>query len=194
MDGNSGGVGMNERDEVGELLRAFAEGDKAGEERLFTMLYPELHGIAMRVVGPRGRNHTLQPTALVGEAYLRIYHSACVSWESRAHFLAFAAKAIRHVLIDYARRKNAGKRRAAGERVPVERVWVTWESRAISVLDLDEALETLATRDERAARVVELRFFGGLSTSEIASYLRQSTRTVERDWEFANAWLQLRLS
>lgn len=157
---------------------------------LFDALYPELKQLAAGYMRRQSRAHTLQPTALVNELYLKLSRSSKVPPTSREHFLAVAAVSMRNILVDHARRKHRAKRSAPGERVPLEVVEVLFDDRAIDLLDLVEALDGLAQVDARAHRVLELRFFGGLTMDGIASYLDTPKRTVERAWAFANAWLR----
>ena len=171
------------------LLRAWAQGDEAAGDRLFPILYSELRRQAGRYMRRERRSHTLQPSGLVNEAYLRLAASPDLDWHDRAHFFAIAARVMRQVLVDHARRRRAAKR---------EGCHVTFDDADAPVeppelLDLEDALKELVALDPRQARVVELRFFGGLDTRETADAMGISERTVKREWQTARAWLQQRL-
>ena len=174
---------------VTKLLRAWAQGDEAAGERLFPMLYGELRRQAGRYMRRERRSHTLQPSGLVNEAYLRLAASPDLDWHDRAHFFAIAARVMRQVLVDHARRRRAAKR---------EGCHVTFDDADApaappDLLDLEHALKELVALDPRQARVVELRFFGGLDVDETADVMGLSARTVKREWQTARAWLQHRL-
>jgi RNA polymerase sigma factor (TIGR02999 family) len=175
--------------EITELLRCFDDGDSASGERLLSLVYGELRRLARGQLDRGPGQSTLQPTALVHEAYLRLVEKDSASWQGRQHFYAVAARAMRSVLIDHARARAAAKRGGDLQRVPLERVLVEVEERAMDLLALDEALERLADMDGELARLVELRFFAGMSLAETADVLGVSTRTVERSWRTARAWL-----
>ena len=180
--------------EVSRLLRRQDEESlPTSAEALFGVLYDELRRVARRYMGGQSPAHTLQPTALVHEAWMRVVKADEAVLEDRERFLAVAARAMRSVLVDSARRRNAQKR-DGGERIPLEDILPSFEERAVDLVALDEALGQLAERSERAAQVVELRFFGGLSIEDTARVLNQSTATVERDWRSARAWLSSRLN
>jgi RNA polymerase sigma factor (TIGR02999 family) len=178
-----------------ELLHRLGAGDaKAGDE-LLPLVYEELHRIAARMMRGQGRDHTLQPTALVHEAYLRLVAEQIPpSFDSRSHFLCVAAKAMRSVLVDHARRRRAGKRAEIGERIALAQVAEALEREGPDLLALDEALTRLAAVDEALARVVELRFFGGLSVEDTARALSVSEPTVIRAWRVARMWLKRELA
>ena len=171
-----------------ELLLRADEGEPLEMEELTTLLYAELRRIAERYLRAERADHTLQPTALVHEAFMRLVDQDSVSWAGRAHFLAIAASMMRRVLIDHARRRSAVKRDRG-------RLLTTWPGSRkgaadpLDLLQLHDALERLAVVDPRAARVVELRYFGGLEVKEAAEVLDVSERTVKRDWRLARAWL-----
>lgn len=171
------------------LLRAWAEGDEAAGDRLFPILYSELRRQAGRFMRRERRGHTLQPSGLVHEAYLRLAAVSDLDWHDRTHFFAIAARVMRQVLVDHARRRRAAKR--DGCRVEFEEADAPVDPP--EVLDLEAALAELAALDPRQARVVELRFFGGLDVEETAEALGLSERTVKREWQTARAWLQHRL-
>jgi RNA polymerase sigma-70 factor (ECF subfamily) len=175
------------------LLRAASAGSEPDETSLREAVYAELRAIAGAYFREQRAEHTLQPTALVNEAFVRMIGSNTSALESRAHFLALAAKAMRHILIDHARRKRADKRGGGLDRVTLSGVLSSSGEQPYDAIDLDEALEKLAGIDERQARVVELRFFAGLKVAEVASMLGVSDRTVELDWRMARAWLRREL-
>ena len=179
-----------DRDEITALLRRVGEGDAAAAEALFPLVYEDMRGVARGQFVRERANHTLQPTAVVHEAYMRLVDQKQSTWKDRAHFLAIAARVMRQVLIDHARRKNAKKR--AGEHAPVtiERVPDMQGSDPLDLIALGEAFDRLAELDDRKARVVELRLFAEMTLEEIAEALGVSKRTAEGDWYFARAWLQ----
>lgn len=175
------------------LLSRVAEGDQSAADQLMTQLYPDLKRMAARVFRSERPNHTLQPTALVNEAYMRTFGARSIDWRSRAHFFAVMATQIRRVLVDHARGRRAEKRGGGGFSVSLDETDGEYSAPVADYFALDEALTQLAQEDARAARVVELRFFGGLKDSEIAEVLEISMPTVTRDWRFARAWLASRL-
>jgi RNA polymerase sigma factor (TIGR02999 family) len=178
---------------VTELLLRWREGDRAAQERLMALLYDDLRRRAAGYLRRERGGHTLQPTALVHEAYLRLIEQDRVVWQNRAHFLAIAASMMRRVLMDHGRRQKARKRGGAGTRVTLDEAFSSVTPRGLDLLALDEALESLAALDQQQARIVELRAFGGLSVEETAEVLEISAATVKRHWAFALAWLQRRL-
>lgn len=171
------------------LLHRASDGDAEAADALLRVLYDELRAAAGRCFRDQPAGHTLQPTALVSEAYLKLIDGQERTWADRAHFMAVAARAMRQILIDHARAKAALKRGGGGRRVPIEATPGVEGPSTLDVLALDEALVQLGTLDPRQAQVVELRFFGGLSVAEVAAALGVSTRTVELDWRMARAWL-----
>lgn len=175
------------------LLRSAGGGCEDDESALREAVYGELRAIAGAYFREQRAEHTLQPTALVNEAFVRLIGSDPSALESRAHFLALAAKAMRHILIDHARRKRADKRGGGMERVTLSGVLSSTAEQAYDAIDLDGALDRLAEIDERQARIVELRFFAGLKVTEAAALLGVSDRTVEMDWRMARAWLRREL-
>ena len=176
------------------LLRRLSRGDDGAADELLPLVYGELHALAARFMGERAAGHTLQPTALVNEAWLRMIEPAAGgNFENRAHFLGVAAKAMRSVLVDHARRRGAQKRGGALERVPLEDIAALFEERSSDLLALDEALTRLAAMDAQLGRIVELRFFGGLSVEETARTLGVSEPTIVRGWRVARMWLQREL-
>jgi RNA polymerase sigma-70 factor, ECF subfamily len=177
------------RDDITGWLRAWSNGDEAALERLTPLVYGELHRRARRLMGRERDGHSLQPTELIHEAYLRLVGSTPVDWHDRSHFYALAARLMRQILVDHAR--SRGRQKRGGEALAV-----TLDESAIcprESLDLgrlDDALHALADTDVRKSRVVELRFFGGFSVDEVAAILDVSPQTVLRDWRLAKAWLQ----
>jgi RNA polymerase sigma factor (TIGR02999 family) len=180
---------------VTAALRAWRGGDPQAQEELLRLVYPELHRRAERLLARERVGHTLQPTALVHELYLRLVDQRQSSWQDRAHFFAVAARLMRRVLLDHARRHNADKRGGEVHKVPLELVGdVPGDATPTAEIEaLDQALGELAALDATAAAVVELRFFGGLSVEEAATVLGSSTATVGRQWRTARAWLHARL-
>ena len=180
--------------EVTRILHDWSGGDPAAPERLMPFVYDELRRLARAFLTRERGGHTLQPTALVHEAYVRLVDQTRVDWQNRAHFYGIASRMMRRVLIDHARAHVTDKRGGAAVHLSLEDVQVPLEERAAGFLALDEALERLAAMDERKGRVVEMRFFGGMSDEEIAEVLGVTTRTVLRDWKKARLWLYRELS
>lgn len=182
--------------EVTRLLNALQQGEDGAADRLMPLVYAELHDLAAHYMRGEREGHTLQPTALVHEAYMRLVDHKGSSWNDRAHFYGVAAQAMRRILVDHARRKNAAKREG-GQRVTLEDVGAITgadaSARALDLVALDLALEKLAAIEGRYARVVELRFFGGLEVEQVAEVMGTSPATVKRDWTFAKAFLQREL-
>ena len=174
-------------------LRRLTDGDPTAAEELLPLLYGELRAVAERCLSDERRNHTLQPTALVHEAYLRLVPRGDTDWEGRNHFLRTAARAMRHVLVDHARARRREKRGGDAARVPLDAALETFERPAVDLVALDEALQRLTGVDEEMGRLVELRFFGGLTIEETARILGVSTPTVERRWRVARMWLREQL-
>lgn len=185
---------MTESIEITRLLNLARQGDRSAEQRLLDALYTELRRIASACLRSERKGHTLQATALVHEAYLRLASQRDKEWKNRTHFLAVAAQAMRRVLVDCARARYAKKRGGDMYRVEFDANLVVTENWAAELLDIDVALSRLAELDERQAKVVEMRFFAGLTEPEIAQLLGISERTVKREWEFARAWLEGELS
>lgn len=181
---------------VTDLLQAWSGGDRDAGERLIGLVYDELRSQAARHLRRERREHTLRPTALVHEAYLRLTAQRGTAWPSRAHFFAMAAKVMRHILVDHARRHRAAKRAGSWCRVSLDEAdAVAVAPRAdVDLLAVEEALGELAALDPDQARVVELRFFGGLSVEETADVLGVSSATVKREWRTARAWLHHRMT
>ncbi len=174
---------------VTELLRAWGEGDDGALEQLTPLVEAELRRLARGYMRRERRDHTLQTTALVNEAFLRLTGARHVRWQDRAHFLGISARLMRRVLVDHARSRGYHKRGGGAERVTLDEGLVTSPEPAVDVLALDRALEALAAVDVRKSRVIELRFFGGLSVEETAEVLAVSPVTVMREWSSAKAWL-----
>jgi RNA polymerase sigma-70 factor, ECF subfamily len=176
------------------LLRAWAGGDRNALEKLTPHVYRTLRRIAGRYMQNEREGHTLQATALVHEAYLELVDITNVDWQHRAHFFAISAQIMRNILLDRARQRLAAKRGGGAERVNLDELPDIGMGRARELIILDDALNTLAKMDERKARVVEMRFFGGLNVDETAEVLSVSPETVMRDWKFARSWLQAEIS
>jgi RNA polymerase sigma factor (TIGR02999 family) len=177
--------------DVTQLLFRLSKGDRMAESELIEIVLPQLRRIAAHYMRFERPEHTLQPTALVNEAYLRLVRCADINWESRAHFFGIAAMLMRQILVDHARTRNAGKRPRAT--VSLDEVLVYSKQKCSEVLALDEALRRLSIKDERIGKVVELRFFGGLTFDQIAGILGVSEKTAKRDWQLARVWLQREL-
>jgi RNA polymerase sigma-70 factor (ECF subfamily) len=178
---------------VTALLLAWREGDDRALERLIEVVHAELGRIAGRLMARQRVGHSLQPTALVNEAYLRLVDVQNVNWQSRAHFLAMAARLMRRVLVDAARSKRYLKRGGGAVRVTFTDELPVAQGRTEDLVALDDALEALARVDERKSKVIELRFFGGLTVEETAAVLKLSPESVQRDSRFAKAWLMKEL-
>jgi len=175
--------------EITRLLSGMRRGDRDAESRLMKLVYRELRSRAGRCMRGERPDHTLQPTALVNEAYLRLTHKDRIDWKSRAHFYAVACAEMRRILVDHARHRAAAKRGGPVHKIPLEDAAAYCTSRPEELLALDDALQQLAEWAPRAARVVEMLFFGGLTEAEIAEVLGISVRTVKRDWSAARACL-----
>jgi RNA polymerase sigma-70 factor (ECF subfamily) len=185
----------NDGGDVTQLLKAMTSGDPAAAERLLPLVYAELHRLATSYMRRERRDHTLQPTALINEAYLRLAGDD-VDWQNREHFIGTAAHVMRRVLVDYARAHKAERRGGGLKRVEFDEGVAISVDRSNELLSLDEALDRLMQLNPRQARVVELRYFGGLSVEQIASILAIAPRSVKRDWALARIWLfqQLQVS
>lgn len=182
------------RGEVTQLLQALGDGDRQALDRLLPLVYDEMREIAARHMRRERQDHTLQPTALAHEAYLRLCQRESPHWESRAHFLGVAAQAIRRILVEHARAKQRDKRGGGWVRVTLSNGPAGPQDLDLDVLALDQALERLGKEDPEDQRVVELRFFGGLSVKETALVLGMSERTVQRRWSFSRIWLYRELN
>ncbi len=183
-------VAETEPGEVTRLLAAIGEGSDDAIEALLPLVYDELRRLAGLYLRGERAEHTLQPTALVHEAYLKLIDQRTAGWNDRAQFLGVAAQAMRRILVDHARRTKAVKRSAKGERVPLDDAVAYFEQRGEDLVSLDRALARLGAVDERKAKIVELRFFGGLTVDEAADVLGLSRRSTEREWTLARAWLR----
>jgi RNA polymerase sigma-70 factor (ECF subfamily) len=180
--------------EITQLLLAWSDGQQAALDQLIPLVHDELHHIAKRYMGRERPGQTMQTTALVNEAYLRLIDSSRVHWQNRAHFFAIAAQLMRRILVDFARSRHNLKRGGAAQRLSLDEALVVSPERGVDMVALDEALKALAALDTRQSQVVELRFFGGLSINETAEVLKVSEGTVRRDWSLAKAWLHRELS
>jgi RNA polymerase sigma factor (TIGR02999 family) len=180
--------------EVTGLLVAWSEGDQTALEKLMPIVYAELHHLAKRYMGHEHLGHTLQTSALVNEAYIRLIEASGVRWQNRTHFFAVSAQIMRRILVDFARAKQNLKRGGGARQVTLDEGLVVSPESGADLLALDEALERLAVLNERQSRVVELRYFGGLNEDEVAEALKVSPRTVRNDWSLAKAWLYRELS
>ncbi len=176
--------------EITELLRAWSDGEAEVLDALLPLVYDELHRQAARFLRRERVGHTLQTTALIHEAYLKLIDQHEVNWQNRAHFFGIAAQAMRRILVDYARQRHREKRGGAGRDLPLEAATLAVSGeKGIDLEALDEALTRLAAMDKRQARIVELRYFSGLSIEDTAEVLRISRATVKSDWKSAKAWL-----
>ena len=177
--------------EVTRLLLDWSKGDKDALDKLTPIVYTELRRLAHHYMSRERPDHTLQTTALVNEAYLRLVNTPNMHWQNRAHFFAVSAQVMRHILVDHARRHAYAKRGGAQQKVPLEEAStaVMTPERAADLIALDEALSDLAKLDERKSRIVELRYFGGLSIEETAEVIKVSPITIRREWNSAKAWL-----
>jgi RNA polymerase sigma-70 factor, ECF subfamily len=175
--------------EVTLLLQQVATGNQNAVEKLIPMVYEELHRVAQNHLRFERPNHTLQPTALVHEVFLKLVAQRKADWQGRAHFFAVASQLMRRILVDYARGRLSAKRGGGKLKLPLDQVFVLTPGRCDELLALDESLERLGKLDARQSRVVELRFFGGLSVEEAARVLGVSPKTVKREWSMAKAWL-----
>jgi RNA polymerase sigma factor (TIGR02999 family) len=174
---------------VTQLLAQLRAGQRDAESKLIPLVYAELRRLAAHYLRGERPDHTLQPTALVHEAYLRLTKLHDVDWQSRSHFFATAATVMRRILVDHARAQNANKREGCRDAIGLEEALVVSPARSLQLIVLDDALDRLAKLDVRRSKIVELRFFGGLSEEETGEVLGISARTVKRDWRVAKAWL-----
>jgi len=181
--------------EITQMLREWSDGKREALDELMPLVYDELHRQAARYLRRESQGHTLQTTALIHEAYLKLVDQREVQWQNRAHFFAIAAQAMRRILVDYARTKQREKRGGGDAKLPLgEAISVAVDEKAVDLIALDEALTKFAAIDFQQARVVELRYFSGLSLEETAEVLHISRATVARDWNVARAWLHRELT
>ena len=180
--------------EVTRLLKAWSAGDEQALEKLTPLVYGQLHKVAKRYMAGERSGHTLQTTALVNEVYLRLVDCGQVNWQDRAHFFAVSAQLMRRILIDFARSRGYLKRGGATAHIPLEETASVCSEPDVNLVALDDALKALAAVDERKSKVVELKFFGGLSVEETAEVLHVSSNTVLTDWRLAKMWLLRELS
>jgi RNA polymerase sigma factor (TIGR02999 family) len=186
---------QSQKGEITELLDQWSHGDRRALDALMPLVHVELHRLARRYLAREGPGHTLQPTALIHEAYLRLVRERDMRWQSRAHFVAVAARLMRMILVDHCRRKRQAKRGGSATRITFsEGLAVTTPGDREELIALDQALQKLARQDERKSRIAELRYFGGLSVEETAEALSVSVATVMRDWRYTKAWLHRELS
>ena len=183
-----------QRHEVTQILSDMHGGDRESLEKLLPMIYDELHALAQAQLRQERPGHTLQATALVNEAYLKLIELKHIRWEGRAHFFGAAARIIRRILVDHARGKDRLKRGGDRKRIPLDASAIHDTGQSVDLIALHEALEKLEALDARQSKIVELRFFGGLSMKEVADVLGVSLRTVEGDWTMARAWLMEQLA
>lgn len=184
---------MNSRNDITQLLVTWSGGDREALDQLVPLVYQELRQLARRHLVKERSDHTLNTTALVHEAYFKLVDIHQVEWQDRAHFFAMASRAMRRILIDYARARTRHKRGGVQEKVPLDEVALFSEQQADELIALEEALQRLAELDERQSQVVEMRFFGGLTIEETAHVLDLSPASVKRDWTVARAWLNHQL-
>jgi RNA polymerase sigma factor (TIGR02999 family) len=185
---------MQPPEEVTVLLKAMTAGDENAPEKLLPIIYNDLRRLAGAYLSNERKDHTLQATALVHEAYIRLVDWENVSWQNRAHFFAVAAQVMRRILVDHARGKKAEKRSGFGQKFALDEAVSFPEKKDVDLVALDDALSELEKTDPRQAKIVELRFFGGLTIEETAEALRVSPATVKNEWTFAKAWLRLELT
>jgi len=176
--------------QVTQLLQQWSEGDEDALAKLMPMVHDELHRLAHQHMKRENAGHVLQTSALINEVYLRLVDQPQIRWQDRAHFFGIAARLMRHILVDDARKRNASKRGGSLIQVPLDEASAVVQEQAANVAALDDALQRLEAIDERQGKIVELRFFGGLSIEETAQVLKVSPGTVMRDWTFARAWLR----
>ena len=176
--------------QVSQLLVAWGEGDQGARDELMPLVYEELHRLAHHYMNRERPGHTLQTSALVNEAFVRLIDQKEVHWQNRAHFFGIAAQMMRRILVDYARSRHYAKRGGSAQQVSLNEAVIVSEERSAEVVALDDALKGLAEFDPRKSQIVELRFFGGLSIDETAEVLNVSPGTVMRDWTLAKAWLR----
>lgn len=179
--------------EITQLLNDWSGGDEIALEQLMPLVYSELHRMARQYMNSQPSGHTLQPTALIHEMYVKLAGQDEQKWANRAHFFGVAAQAMRHILVDHAR-SRASRKRSGGQKVDLDEAMIVSDERNAGLVELDDALKRLSELDERKCRVVEMKYFGGLSNEEMAEVLNVTTKTVIRDWQFARTWLMRELS
>ncbi len=175
--------------EISQLLEDWNNGDEDAVERLFPYVYNELRSQAQFLMAGERYDHTLQPTALVHEAFIKVAKQSRVEWKNRTHFYRIVSRLMRQILVDHARRRNCPRRGNGPIRISIDDVQIPVEERIHSILAIDDLLEKLATEDERQSQIIEMRFFGGLSSEEIGEVLGVTKRTVGREWKLAKIWL-----
>lgn len=180
--------------EITVMLQSWSSGDRSSADQLMPLVYDELRRVAANYARSERPDHTLQPTALVHEAYLRLIDISTVTWQDRAHFFAVASQVMRHILVDHARTKGRDKRGGAAQKLSLDEAISFAPAQDIGLLKLDEALDQLKEQDERQAKIVELKFFGGLTIEETGEVMGISRATVKREWTIAKAWLFRQLS
>ena len=184
---------MEPQEDITQLLRRFRDGDSAAQSKLMAAVHGELRIMAARYMRRERKGISLQTTALLNEAYIKLFNVKSTDWQDRAHFFAVAARIMRQILTDHARKRLAGKHGGQFFDLELDEALVFTVPKSAELVALDEALNKLAEKDERASRLVELRFFGGLSVEESAEVMKMSRRAVEREWTFARAWLRTEL-
>lgn len=180
--------------QVTRLLKAWGDGDESALDKLMPLVYAELHRLARQYMRREKPGHMLQTSALINEAYLRLIDTSHVRWQNRAHFFGIAARLMRRILVDDARRRHFDKRGGHTIHISLDEVLTVPQEQAANLVALDDALKTLASMEARQSEIVELRFFGGLSVEETAEVLKVSPRTVLSEWSFARAWLRREMS
>jgi len=175
--------------EITQLLLSWSKGDGSALDQLIPLVYPELRRMARAYMNREKSGHTLQTSALINEAYLRLVNQQQIAWQDRAHFYAVSAQIMRHILVDHARRYRRDKRGGGAEHLPLDETPVGCNERAVELMALDDALTRLAAIDARKSQIVELRFFGGLTVDETAEVMKLAPITIMREWRAAKAWL-----
>lgn len=188
-----GGVIVETSEEITQLLAAWSGGDPEAADKLAPLIYTHLHRLARHYMNRERGDHTLQTTALVNEAYLRLVEQKRTDWRDRAHFFAISSTLMRRILVSMARARHARRRGGDPVHLPLDEALIFSEDRAAELVVLDDALEALAQLDERKSRIIEMRFFGGLTVEETAEVLKISPETVMREWKRARAWLKVEL-
>jgi RNA polymerase sigma factor (TIGR02999 family) len=181
-------------EQITQLLQSWNQGDQDAIDKLVPLVYDELHRLAQRYMADERPDHTLQTTALINEAYVRLVDSAHANWEGRTHFFGVCAQVMRRILVDWARSRQALKRGGDVRALDLDEALATAKQPGTDLVAIDDALKALAAIDPRKGQVVELRFFGGLSVKETAEVLKVSPETVQRDWKLAKSWLRRELS